>query len=84
MLTADGRFNLQSDTLFATNGVYQQQYSVSSTAAKNNTQFYFEGTGWGHSVGMSQYGAKGMAEAGYKYSDILQHYFPGTNLENAY
>lgn len=84
MLTANGRFNLQSDTLFATNGVYQQQYSVSSAAAKNNTQFYFEGTGWGHSVGMSQYGAKGMAEAGYKYSDILQHYFPGTNLENAY
>lgn len=84
MLTADGRYELSGDTLFVTNGVYQQQYSVSSSSAQANTSFYFEGTGWGHSIGMSQYGAKGMAEAGYKYSDILRHYFPGTNLENAY
>lgn len=36
--------------------------------------------GYGHGVGMSQYGAKGMAENGYTYSQILAHYYPGTTL----
>lgn len=40
----------------------------------------FEGRGWGHGVGLSQYGAKGMADRGYAYSQILEHYFPGTVL----
>ena len=35
--------------------------------------------GYGHGVGMSQYGAEGMAEAGYNYEDILKHYY--TNIE---
>ena len=34
--------------------------------------------GYGHGVGMSQYGAKGMAEAGYSCLQILSHYYPGT------
>lgn len=40
----------------------------------------FEGRGWGHGVGLSQFGAKGMAERGYTYQQILQHYYPGTAL----
>lgn len=36
--------------------------------------------GYGHGVGMSQYGANGMANAGYSYKDILSHYYPGTTL----
>src|SRR5262249_61616649 len=40
----------------------------------------FEGRGWGHGVGLSQYGAKGMADRGYAYLQILEHYFPGTVL----
>jgi stage II sporulation protein D len=40
----------------------------------------FEGRGWGHGVGLSQYGAKGMADRGYAYPQILEHYFPGTVL----
>lgn len=36
--------------------------------------------GYGHRVGMSQYGANAMAEAGSSYQKILQHYYPGTNL----
>jgi len=46
--------------------------------------YTFSGGGWGHGVGMSQYGAKGMAEAGFGYDDILRHYFPGTELKNLY
>ena len=37
--------------------------------------------GYGHGVGMSQYGAEGMAEEGYSYSDILKYYYSGTNIK---
>jgi stage II sporulation protein D len=40
----------------------------------------FEGRGWGHGVGLSQFGAKGMADRGYPYPRILEHYYPGTSL----
>ena len=36
--------------------------------------------GYGHGVGMSQYGALGMAKAGYTYDEILSHYYPNTSL----
>lgn len=39
------------------------------------------GTGWGHGVGMSQYGAKAMAEQGLTYEDILYFYYSGITLE---
>ena len=37
--------------------------------------------GYGHGVGMSQYGALGMAKEGYNYKEILAHYYPNTNLK---
>ncbi|MBI3636248.1 MAG: SpoIID/LytB domain-containing protein [Candidatus Rokubacteria bacterium] len=40
----------------------------------------FAGRGYGHGVGMCQWGAKGMAEQGYKSADILKFYYPGTVL----
>lgn len=40
----------------------------------------FEVTGYGHGVGMSQYGANTMAKEGYSYMEILQHYYTGTDL----
>ena len=44
--------------------------------------FVFIGKGWGHGVGMSQYGAMNMAELGYDYQTILKAYFPGTVIEH--
>ena len=38
--------------------------------------------GYGHGVGMSQYGANGMAKAGSSYRDILFHYYPGVSLKS--
>lgn len=37
-------------------------------------------TGYGHGVGMSQYGANGMAAKGYSYEDILKHYYTGVEI----
>ena len=48
------------------------------------TGYTFSGGGWGHGVGMSQYGAKGMADAGFGYAEILAHYYPGTELTKLY
>jgi len=42
--------------------------------------FEFQGKGWGHGVGLSQWGAKALAENGWKFEAILGHYFPGTTL----
>jgi stage II sporulation protein D len=42
--------------------------------------FEFQGKGWGHGVGLSQWGAKALAENGWKFEAILEHYFPGTTL----
>ena len=36
--------------------------------------------GYGHGVGMSQYGANGMAKEGYKYDEILKHYYKGVEI----
>ena len=41
----------------------------------------FTTRGFGHRVGMSQYGADAMAAAGATYREILYHYYPGTELE---
>ena len=38
------------------------------------------GSGWGHGVGLSQYGALGQALEGRSWQDILSHFYPGTNL----
>lgn len=40
--------------------------------------------GYGHGVGMSQWGAQGMAEEGYKYYEILSHYYTGTDITDIY
>lgn len=42
--------------------------------------FTFSGTGWGHNVGFSQYGAYAMAQMGYTYQEILEFYFTGVTI----
>ena len=37
--------------------------------------------GYGHGVGMSQYGANGYAKAGYSYQEILKHYYTGVEIK---
>jgi stage II sporulation protein D len=45
--------------------------------------FIFVGSGHGHGVGMSQWGAQAMAEGGADYREILEHFYPGTKLTEA-
>ncbi|MDO5142212.1 MAG: SpoIID/LytB domain-containing protein [Eubacteriales bacterium] len=46
----------------------------------NAVSYTFKGAGWGHSVGMSQWGACAMAEQGYDYKEILRFYFTGISV----
>ena len=44
-------------------------------------EYVFSGKGYGHGVGMSQYGAMGMAEAGFNYQEILSWYYKDIDFE---
>ena len=54
--------------------------STAFTLEYTDGAFVFTAAGYGHGVGMSQYGAKLMAESGADYRAILAHYYPGTEL----
>lgn len=55
-------------------------FTVHSEAEK----LVFETIGYGHGVGLSQYGANGMAKAGKSYQEILQHYYTGVELKQVH
>jgi stage II sporulation protein D len=59
--------------------VMNKRYSGSQVVS-----YTFTGRGWGHGVGMCQYGAYGMARMGLKYDAIIQHYYTGVALTKAY
>lgn len=60
---------------------YKRLPSTSFTLAKRGDEFLFIGTGNGHGVGLSQWGALEMARQGKNYREILAHYYPGTTLQ---
>ncbi len=53
---------------------------VTAGTARAGTALIVTGHGWGHGVGMSQWGAYGYARHGWKYRRILNHYYPGTTM----
>ena len=55
--------------------------SASFDVAEEDGSFVFSVTGYGHGVGMSQYGANAMARAGSGWADILAHYYTGAELQ---
>jgi stage II sporulation protein D len=59
--------------------VINKRYSGSTV-----TNYTFTGRGWGHGVGMCQYGAYGLAKMGVKYGEIIKHYYTGVDLTQAY
>lgn len=63
------------EQLFVMNKRYSGDRVVSYT---------FTGRGWGHGVGMCQYGAFGLAKMGVKYDEIIRHYYTGVELTAMY
>lgn len=61
------------------------QFEITRTIEDGRViSFDFSGKGSGHGVGLSQWGAKGMAEQGYTYQEILKHYYTGVEIEKIY
>lgn len=50
---------------------------------QNENKITINTKGFGHGVGMSQYGANGMAKEGYKYDQILKHYYQNTEIKKS-
>lgn len=70
-------------TMTAINGLVADNTTVSNSIGQTETvwgDFTIYGKGFGHGVGMSQSGAKGMAKAGYQYDEILKHYYTGVTV----
>lgn len=53
---------------------------MGGTVYVSGKKYEFEGSGWGHQMGMSQFGAYAMAEQGFKYDEICEFYYPGTKV----
>ncbi len=57
--------------------------SASFSVEYNGTSFCFTTHGYGHGVGLSQYGAKALAEQGRTWQEILLYYFPGCEVRHS-
>lgn len=70
----------------AIRGVIHRYISESSTVTRESCGAHLRvsGTGYGHGVGLCQWGAKGQADRGRDYRQMLRYYFSGTRLARAY
>ncbi len=66
--------------------LYSSAFVVDKRNIQNNVPqaFVLTGAGWGHGVGLCQIGAAVMSTIGFNYKQILEHYFPGTEIEKRY
>jgi stage II sporulation protein D len=64
--------------------LYSSCFIVEKKNCENIIIFTLSGAGWGHGVGLCQIGAAVMGSKGYKYNEILMHYFRGALLERKY
>lgn len=78
-----GQRNLSPKEVRAAIG-YGDLYSDRFSAKTVGKKVEIEGRGFGHGVGMCQWGARGMAEGGKSYRQILEHYYAGAKVKTAY
>jgi SpoIID/LytB domain protein len=71
---------------FSNSHLYSSAFVVDKFDVENGIpqRFKIIGAGWGHGVGLCQIGAAVMGEKGYKYDEILKHYFRGAELKKIY
>ena len=74
---------LSSRSLRTASG-YSKVFSSKFSAKTKGGEVHFSGRGFGHGVGMCQWGAKGLADAGYNYLEILAHYYSGSAVHRVY
>jgi len=90
VLSASGKTTVSSASAISSQGMlFSPTKALNSEdiydcfVMSNITGFKINGSGYGHGLGMSQYGAKGMASLGYTYDQIVTHYYTGAVLHSA-
>lgn len=78
----ESRRTLSSSHLYSSAFVVDKEYKEDEKEIPS--RFILTGSGWGHGVGLCQIGAAVMGEQGYKYKEILSHYYPGSAIEQQY
>ena len=76
------RRTLSSSHLYSSAFVVDKEYKEDEKEIPS--RFILTGSGWGHGGGLCQIGAAVMGEQGYKYKEILSHYYPGSAIEQQY
>ncbi len=62
---------------------YKELPSTDFSITTAGAEAFFDGKGYGHGVGLSQWGALAMAKQGKSYREILAHFYPGTTIKNS-
>jgi len=79
---AAGSTTISGETLRVAAGLASTLFNLAPRGGTTEQpeEFAFAGRGWGHGLGLSQWGARRLSEAGYGYAQILAHYYPGSQL----
>lgn len=82
----NGRFSLKGGKIRSALRLKEQLFVMNKRYDGNGraVSYSFTGRGWGHGVGMCQYGAFGLGKMGVKYDAILKHYYTGIELTKSY
>lgn len=86
IVTTNGTFHLKGGKIRSALRLNEQLFVINKRydSAGRVTSYTFTGRGWGHGVGMCQYGAYGLAKMGVKYDAIIKHYYTGVDVTKAY
>lgn len=86
IIGSNGRFSLKGGKIRSALRLKEQLFVMNKRYDGNGrvASYSFTGRGWGHGVGMCQYGAYGLGKMGFKYDAILKHYYSGIELTKSY
>jgi stage II sporulation protein D len=82
----NGKQTIKGGRIRSALGLREQLFVVdrNTDATGRTVSFTFTGRGWGHGVGMCQYGAFGLARMGMRHDQILKHYYSGIDIVKSY
>ncbi|MFN3550640.1 MAG: SpoIID/LytB domain-containing protein [Endomicrobiia bacterium] len=84
IVTSSLSFKIKAEELRKNLGYNNIKSAKISKIELNNENITFYGRGWGHGVGLCQWGANNMSKKGYKFDNIIKHYYPHTKIKKLY
>ncbi|NNE99890.1 MAG: SpoIID/LytB domain-containing protein [Pyrinomonadaceae bacterium] len=86
IITTNGTHYLKGGKIRSALRLREQLFVMNKRYGSNGrvVRYNFVGRGWGHGIGMCQYGAYGFAKMGLKYEQIVRHYYSNIELTKAY